>query len=71
MTRLIISMAAVSVFCLAVGIRAAIQKEYVWAVLAFACVGLVVLTPIPTHAVKLNLGTATDPQEHTSSSKRP
>ena len=62
MKRLLIAMGVVVLFCLAVGIRDLIRKDYVWAGLAFVCVAIVVLTPIPTRAVKLDLGTATGPQ---------
>jgi hypothetical protein len=63
MTRLLLMLGLVGLFCLAVGIREVLRKDYVWAGLAFACVLLIVLMPIPTHAEKVDLGTATGPQD--------
>ena len=69
MLMFLVALGLVGLFCLAVAIRALRRKEYVWAALAFACVALLALTPIPTHAVKYDLGVATGPQ--TSSTSRP
>ena len=45
----------VMVFCLAVGIRDVRRKDYLWAVIAFVAAGLMILIPIPSHEVKVEL----------------
>jgi hypothetical protein len=71
MKQLLIVMWAVALFCLAVGVRDLVRKDYIWAALAFVCVVAIALTPIPTHAVKVDLGVATGPKDQTSSTSRP
>jgi multisubunit Na+/H+ antiporter MnhB subunit len=65
MTQLLVGMGMVIVFCVAVGVRDLRRKDYIWAALAFICVGVLATASIPTHAVKLKL----PPQ--TSSTSRP
>jgi len=51
----LIGLSLVALFCLAVGIRALRRREYIWAALAFGCVAILILTPIPTKAVKFDI----------------
>ena len=55
MDQLMIVMGLVGLFCLAAGIRDIRRKDYVWAALALIAVALIVVTPIPSHAIKLDL----------------
>jgi len=42
-------------FCIARGIADLRARRFVWATLGLAAGALLILTPIPTHAVKLDL----------------
>ena len=55
MTMFLIALGLVALFCIAVGIRDLRRKNYVWAALAFGCVAIIALTPIPTYAVKFDI----------------
>ena len=43
------------VYCIVRGVRDLREKRYVWGVLAIASAAVFILTPIQTHAVKLEL----------------
>lgn len=45
----------VAAYCLARGILDIRQQRYVWAVLGMAAAAAILLTPVQTHAVKLDL----------------
>jgi hypothetical protein len=59
MKTLLIIMLLVGVLCLAQAIRDFRRKGYVWAALDIAAVLALVLMPIPTHAVVVDLLGAT------------
>jgi hypothetical protein len=59
--RLLLTMGAVALFCIASATRDILRKDYLWAGLAVACLLVIVLIPIPTHAEKVDLGRATGP----------
>ena len=60
-----IGMLGAAAFCLAVGIRDLRRKQYVWSAFAFASFVILIVTPIPTHAMKI------DVPLQTSSTSRP
>ena len=55
MTLSFAALILVALFCLAVGIREVRRKDYIWAVTAFVVAGLVIIIPIPSHALKVEL----------------
>ena len=45
----------VALYCLARAIVDLRQRRYIWGIVGIACGGVTLLTPVPTHAVKVNL----------------
>ena len=44
-----------AVYCLARGIQDIRERRYIWALLGFASAAALLLTPVQTHAVKLDI----------------
>ena len=67
----VVAVIAAALFCFAVAIRDFRRKDYIWSAMAFLSGVILLAVPIPTQATKVDLGTATGPQDHTSSTSRP